>query len=282
MPSTPIIQGLSHTVNVWQWTYILSISVALLSTFAIVVFAFHIQERKVGLKVSNYIYVIASLLAVVSTIFIVVKTNSLDKEKDRVAGIEIAQAKAQGASAAQSAATANKRAADAELKNSQLKIELAEHEKQEKEAEARLASQNQQLTQFTQGIAAQQRGIEQHMETAPTLTEVQVAAIAQQLKPFAGMSVGVHMVTDIPSQRLAEKIEQALEQAGIKINAETDLGADYRGVMIVVHSPSPAPHPAIADAIRRAMLSVGLFPKAVAFKQGGPPKSQVWLCVGPE
>ena len=101
----PTLQTLGQSVNHWQVLYILSITIALLSTFAIVVFAFHIQQHKFGLKVSNYIYVCASLLAVISTIVIVNKTHSLDAEKDRITGMMIAQAQEDTAVANQNALT---------------------------------------------------------------------------------------------------------------------------------------------------------------------------------
>jgi hypothetical protein len=126
---TPL-QTLGQSLSHWQAIYIVSIAAALLSTFAIVVFAFHIQRPKFGLKVSNYIYVVASLLAVVSTIVIVDKTRSLDSEKDRVTSLQIAEANGLADSARVLATqTAND--------NLKLEQELQEHEAHERSYEQR-------------------------------------------------------------------------------------------------------------------------------------------------
>jgi len=115
----PTLQTLGQSVDHWQAIYIVSIVVALLSTFAIVVFAFHVQQHKFGLKVSNYVYVVASILAVIATIVIVNRTHSLDAEKDRLvkvatdaADLKIAQANKDAASALSDAATANQKAGE--------------------------------------------------------------------------------------------------------------------------------------------------------------------------
>lgn len=144
MPTTPIIESLSHALDHWQFLYILAITVALLSTFAIVVFAFHIQEHKTGLKISNYIYVFASVLAVVSTIVIVVKTKSLDAEKDRVAGIEIQNAKTSAATATATAETARGKAEEARRKAEEARknAELAREKAESIQAKAEEARKN--------------------------------------------------------------------------------------------------------------------------------------------
>lgn len=106
MKTTPIIESLSRSLDHWQFLYVLAITVALLSTFAIVVFAFHIEKHRTGLRVSNYIYVFASVIAVVATIVIVSKTRSLDAEKDRSAAIEISHAQANAADSLEKAVAA--------------------------------------------------------------------------------------------------------------------------------------------------------------------------------
>jgi hypothetical protein len=177
------LQTLGQSLGHWQAVYIVSIVVALLSTFAIVVFAFHIQEHKFGLKVSNYLYVVASLLAVVATIIIVNKTRSVDAEKDRevkivtdAANLKIAQAGSDAAKALSDAATANQKAQEAKLKaqetersNTSLKVELNKHEGQEKENEIKLVAQNQQTAQFTQALQFQQQTMAQQIHVSPEL-----------------------------------------------------------------------------------------------------------------
>jgi hypothetical protein len=114
------LQTLGQSLGNWQAVYIVSIVVAVLSTFAIVVFAFHIQENKVSLKVSNYVYVTASLIAVLSTIIILNKTRSIDEAKDRevrlaieATNLKIAQADKDVARAISDATLANQKAVEA-------------------------------------------------------------------------------------------------------------------------------------------------------------------------
>jgi hypothetical protein len=125
MGTSPLIESISRSLDHWQFLYILAITIALLSTFAIVIFAFHIQEHRTGLKVSNYFYVVASLLAVVATIVIVVKSKSLDAEKDRVAKIQIDSADAKAAEAGASAANAQALAVQTANENLKLQTSLA-------------------------------------------------------------------------------------------------------------------------------------------------------------
>jgi hypothetical protein len=214
------LQTLGQSLGHWQAVYIVSIVVALLSTFAIVVFAFHIQEHKFGLKVSNYLYVVASLLAVVATIIIVNKTRSIDAEKDRevkivtdAANLKIAQAGSDAAKALSDAATANQKAQEAKLKaqetersNTSLKVELNKHEGQEKENEIKLAAQNQQTAQFTQALQFQQQTMAQQIHVSPELNNAQIDAIAAELKPFAGQEVIIHRTSDTVVGRLASSI----------------------------------------------------------------------------
>jgi len=84
------LQTLEQSLTHWQAVYIVAVSAAVLSAVAIVIFAFHFR-RESGLKISNYLYVTASLLAVISTLAIVVKTRSVDAEKDRVADVRTKQ-----------------------------------------------------------------------------------------------------------------------------------------------------------------------------------------------
>jgi hypothetical protein len=241
-------------------------------TFAIVVFAFHIQEHKFGLKVSNYLYVVASLLAVVATIIIVNKTRSIDAEKDRevkiatdAANLKIAQAGSDAAKALSDAATANQKAQEAKLKaqetersNTSLKVELNKHEEQEKENEIKLAAQNQQTAQFTQALQFQQQTMAQQIHVSPELNNAQIDAIAAELKPFAGQEVIIHRTDDTVVGRLASSIANAFLRAGIKFpQYSDDISQLYQGVTVVVHAPDQG-HPPMADALVNALMRQGI------------------------
>ena len=292
----PTLQTLGQSLGHWQAIYIVSIVVALASTFAIVLFAFHIQEHKFGLKVSNYIYVIASLLAVLATIVILNKTRSVDAEKDRqvrvatdAADLKIAQAKNDAAKALSDAATANQKAQEAQLKaeetshaDTSLKVELNKHEGQEKEVQNKLAAQEQQTAQFAQGVAQQQQGMAQQIQATPSLGPAQIDQIATLMKPFAGQSILIHVMMDAHSTRLADEFAQAFKMAGIEAaGPNIDVGRNYEGVMVIVKNPTPQPHPPIADALLNAIRSVGIVPKFV-YAPDIPSANDVWLCIGPE
>ena len=72
------VQTLGQSLDHWQALYIIAIAVAFASTAAIVTFAFHIQEHRHGLKISNYIYVIAS--------FSLGHFNHRHREQDKIFG----------------------------------------------------------------------------------------------------------------------------------------------------------------------------------------------------
>lgn len=288
------VQSLSQSVNHWQFIYIASITLALLATFAIVAFAFHWEQHKAALRFSNYIYVLFSLVAVIATIVIVNKTNSLDAEKDRQVKIasdandlEIAKANASAAQANKRAQEAIQKAEDARLQadrtetaNSKLKVEVSKHEAAETKSNAELAAQTEKVNQFAQGVAQQQQGMEQQIQAVPTLGERQIKEIANQLKPFAGSQISVHMMLDAHSERLGEQVEEALKMAGLVLTVSSvDVGPNYQGVIVGVKNPSPAPHPELANGLLNAFHSVGILARGISFPQ--LKEDEVGIYIGP-
>ena len=77
------LQALSQSLEHWQALYIISITLAVISTAGIILFNFHIKGRLHALRWSNYIYIASSSIALVSTIAVITKTRSIDAEKDR-------------------------------------------------------------------------------------------------------------------------------------------------------------------------------------------------------
>jgi hypothetical protein len=249
------VQTLGQSLDHWQALYIIAIAVAFASTAAIVTFAFHIQEHRHGLKISNYIYVIASLLAVISTIVIVNKTKSLDAEKDRqskaisdAAALQTQQAKTGADTANAAAKVADQKAQEArdeadatEKENAQLRIELAK------------------LGVKTEGLETQQTGFAKQMIAAPTITEAQVKIIADRLKPFAGAKIMLCRTTDVPTARMQTKFVKALNAAGISYKEDDgmlDLANHLSGIS--VHFKNPDQRRPFADAIVAAFQSVGI------------------------
>ena len=256
MPTTPIIESLGRSLDHWQFLYILAITVALLSTFAIVIFAFHIEQHKAGLKTSNYIYVVASLLAVVASIVIVVKTKSLDSEKDRVAGVEITRAKAEAFEADAKAETAKGNAEGARQKaeeareNAEIATQKAEaiHAKAEEarqnslraEAEAReavvdkekilhdnLALQKQVEDERTARVQIEAR-------LAPrNLTKVAQNQMIEQLRRLHPEDIDfVSWAGNSEAQNLLGQIAYAFQNVGWKTYFFTPMGGSGQGVAI--------------------------------------------------
>lgn len=274
MSPTPVIESLSRTVDIWQWTYILSITVALLSTFAIVLFAFHIREHKLGLRASNYIYVVASLLAVVSTIFVVVETSSLDKEKDRVARIEIANTKSSAASAENDAEIARGKAEDAR-KNAEVARQKAEavHAKAEEarknslkaEADAekavldkeKILHDNLELQKQVENEKLARLQLEQKI--APrSLTKVAQDRLIATLRPLKLTQVDlVTFVGNAEASNVASQLQYALEQVGTKVHHYSPLGGSLQGV-IIEYDMNDTPATISARSLADALTSSGI------------------------
>ena len=237
---------------------------------------------------TEIVVIIAAFICLCGTIGAITFGNIVSHLKDvdlatykATADTKIAQANKDADKALSDAATANKKAEDTKQANLQLQIELSKHEWKEKQAEAKLAAQNQQTAQFAQGVAQQQQGMAQQMQAAPSLSDAQVDVIAKLLTPFAGRTVSVHTMMDARSQRLAGRFQQAFSKAGIKFDgSSTDMGPNYVGIMILVKNPTPNPHPPIADVLHYAIQSVGIQPHGAA--DASLKEDEVRLCIGPE
>jgi hypothetical protein len=286
------VETIGRSLNHWQALYIFSITLAVLSTFAIVVFAFHIQEHILGLKVSNYVYVVASLLAVGSTIVIVNKTKSLDAAKDgqvqlanAAAKVQIEQAKAYAAQALANAAIANQKAEEARLKaetaskeNSTLRIEVSKERKASLEAEQELRKQNKDTFDYAHSLAQQQTTMAEQAHVSPVLTEFQVESLAQMLAPYKGQDVVLHSTLDTTVLRMKQTIAVALQKAGITFKQNSmDAGSLYQGVSVVVHSPQDVPP--LANSLVLGLRSAGIDVHTVSLDT--VPQGQVAIYLGP-
>jgi len=194
--------------------------VALLSTFAIVVFAFHIQKHKFGLKVSNYVYVAASLLAVLATIVILNKTRSIDAEKDRqlklasdAAQVQIAQANKDAAHALLDAATANEKADEAEAESAKAGKDIASERQRTAESEQHVKELQSQLADRS-------------------LTDDQVKLISGKLEHFTGQQYTVTAYWESKeSVNIANRIHQALQTAHWSYSPEGSKSSMLGGVI---------------------------------------------------
>jgi hypothetical protein len=257
------IQTMGQSLDHWQALYIVSIAIAFASTIAIVTFAFHIQQHLHGLKVSNYIYVVASLLAVVSTIVIVNKTKSLDAEKDRqskavsdAANVEIEKAKAAAKIADQKAEEARNKADLVEQENIKLRGTVSFDATTARTAEAALAKANKETSDFAHSLQQQQATMAEQAKVSPALTQYQILQMTSGLMMYSGQEVVVHLTSDTVVIRLGNGIETAMRNAGIKVTGSIDMGALYQGVSVAVNNAVNVPP--LANALVNLLHQAGI------------------------
>jgi hypothetical protein len=261
-----------------------------------VYFAFH-REHRIALQSSNYLYVAASVIAVLSTIVIVVKTKALDTEKDRVLTVaskandlRVAKANENAAAANATAGLANESAgkaqqslalaelhsAKASSKAERFRLDIAKAN--EKAAEAELA-----LTKFRQ---------------PRSLSQEQQAKLVTALQPFAGQNFALAVFPDPEPLALLTLIDSMLRAAGWKrvpaqiqqengilINTPAGPAASMSDSSVSVYvSPDDAEslqaQAAVCLALRAAGIScethntpqlLGKFPKAITIGVGKKP-----------
>jgi flagellar biosynthesis GTPase FlhF len=281
---TPV-QTLGQSLNHWQALYIVAITLALLSTFAIVFFAFH-KEHRTGLRTSNYIYVVASLLAVISTIVIVNKTKSLDDEKDRVSkangdasDLKVAQANSAAEQAKKDAATANENALRVSQQNIKLSGQISTDAATSRSAEQALAKANKETSDFAHSLEQQQATMAEQAKVSPVLTPFQQQQLANVLRPFSGQEIIIHQTAETVVGRLGSTIAGALNAAGLKFpQYSTDMGALYQGVSVAVHDPHKVPP--LANALVMGLRQAGIDVRPVAAPQQVP-EGKVAIYLGP-
>lgn len=178
MPTT--LQTLSQSLEHWQALYIISITLAVISTFGIILFNFHIKGRGHGLRWSNYIYITASALALVATIAIITKTRSINAQKDRQLKRFEAQADVQIQQFKAIAAQADQKAEKAKLENSALRVVVSNGALATKKAESELAAENEKTSQFTHALQLQQENMAQQMHVSPVLDASQIRFVSQK------------------------------------------------------------------------------------------------------
>lgn len=262
---SPTLQTLSHSLDQWQAVYISSIVIALLATFAIVVFAFHVQERKIALKISNYIYVLFSLLAVVSTIVIVFKTKAADAEKDRIAAkaardadSKIAQdqkdtaaIKRQSAEAIERANVAERQAAEENAKAAKTLVTAEIARKEAEGFQLQIAQANERASQAEQQAAESNRLAQQESFQTVQLearladrvvTPDQKRRITEAFGPMKGQTIDLAIMGDSPEiSRITEAIVEALHSAGVLLNYFHPLtGGGAEGVVVGIRPDAPS------------------------------------------
>lgn len=289
---SPALDTLGRSLNHWQALYILAITLALLSTFAILVFSFHLKKRNTELRVSNYVYVLCSVIAVVATIVIVAKSHALDAEKDREVTLKqkdadlriqqsktiASQAEADAQIAKQRAEEARLKAADANKENSNLRIDVSREQKATLDAEAKLREENRETFNYAHALAQQQATMAEQAHVSPVLTDFQVDNLGRILAPYKGQDVILHSTLDTTVLRLKQTIAMALLKAGLTFKDNSmDAGALYKGVSVIVHSPQDVP--ALANSLVLGLRSSGVDVNTVSMDS--IPQGRVAIYLGP-
>lgn len=272
MDST-ILQRSGQSLDHWQALYIFAITIALISTFSIVYFAFH-REHPLALRTSNYLYVAASLLAVISTIIIVVKTKSLDAEKDRqsktvsdLAALEVAKAKADSAQALlnagiakQDAADASGHLADANKQAAQANQKAAEANATAQEAvldKTKILNDNLRLQQQMDQERSARQSIEKNL--APRdLDGAMQQQIMGQLRSLAVQDIDCVLYSGNPeAQHLANEIAYTFQTAKWNFYFYSPLGGSVQGVAIE-YDAQDKDAPSIARILASALQFSGV------------------------
>jgi len=220
----------------------------------------------------------AAVLCLTGTIGAIHYSNKVSQIKDAdlatyktAATIQIVQAKLDAATAYQlageamsDAGKANKKAEEDSLANTKLKIELGTHEKKSQQTESDLASQNARTAQFVQSVAEHQQSVVSLAQGIPSLTQFQIDAIAEQMKPFAGQKVVIHADLEAHCVRLGRQIETALKKAGMTVDFETPLSMSYLGIELAQkYASPPAPRLPAIGPLYNALLNSGIEAKGV-------------------
>ncbi len=180
------------------------------------------------------------------------------------------------------AATAYGIAAQALHSTALLQTDLASHESQERVTNARLTAKE--TFDYNNVLAQQKAASQQNMVMAqqaklsPVLDDLQITALGNSLKLFAGQDVIFHSTGDTTVLRSKVSIERALQAAGLTAKENSiDLGQIYQGISVVVHSPQDVPP--LANALVIGLRAAGITVNTVS--SDTVPSGRVALYFGP-
>jgi hypothetical protein len=211
------------------------------------------------LAMSNVVYIIAAVVAVLATFGVVYFGNRYTRLKERELDAYKSEADARIAEANKNSADANAAAAaaraDAEaarteqdkLKNESLKLEVRLREMEE--AQSKLGQTN---------AEAQEKIAKLEEEKQPrTISNQQSTQIINLLKPFAGETVEVRLYSQVTEAVLfSNQVCDILEKAGIKTSRMNMMGAAGTGFGVAIHDANSVPP--IANAIFSSFRAAGL------------------------
>ena len=219
--------------------------------------AFASGKRKQDSFLSEAMVILAATVSLMGTIGAIHFGNVVSKLKDdelaeykKGADLNIAQL-------TKDTGTANLAAEQLKKENTQLRIDLSKEQGQARKAEGELAKQNKETYDYAHALAQQQAAMSEQARVAPILTDFQIQTLANSLVSFAGTDVILHSTPDTTVLRLKVNIATALNKAGLTFKTnETNFGALFQGVSVVVHSPQDVPP--LANTLVQGLRNAGI------------------------
>ncbi len=275
---------LNTDISLLAWSNGLYIAGCVLTLCAGAYILYQKREVKAGHRAETSIVseagvLIFAVLTLFGTIGGVRFSNLVSHLKDVELAAYEAQANTSIAKNVQATSEANADAKDAEARNSELRREVARQEAANLREHRTLQAETQKVGEFTQTLAQKEQVLATRMQAPASMSDAEADTIGTELAQYSGAAVAIHTMIDPPSQRLAAEINRAFEKAKFKIGRySTDVGPDYNGVVLGVHSADG--HPKVADAILKAFRGAGLNVQPVA-DASAVPSGVVAVFIGP-
>jgi hypothetical protein len=211
------------------------------------------------LAISNVVYIIAAVVAVLATFGVVyfgnrytrLKETELDAYKSeadaRIAEANKNSADANAVAAAARADAETARAEQEKLKNESLRLELRLREMEQGQSK---------LVQTNVEAQAKIARLEE-AEKPRVISDTQSTQVVNLLKPFAGESVEVRLYAqETEAAVFSNQVGDALAKAGLKVTRLNMIGGTATGFGVAVHDVQSAPK--LATAIILSFRSAGL------------------------
>ncbi len=268
------LQALGQSLEHWQALYIISLVIGVLATIFIILFSFHVERQRNALRWSNYIYLLAAWLAVVSSIVIIKKTRAIDADKDREVNSRIATATAEAAKSNARAQTASEQIVtcmteQSKLSNDRLKLQVRLREIEVSEARLSAAAKQSEAEMVVLQESTKPR----------RLSPQQQNQIANLLRKYSGQKIEIRMHSqDVEAIDFANSIAEILQKAGLVVHVNNVIGAAGRGLWVICHDPEPVT--GLPTSVFNAFSGNGV-PIGWALRQDlAPNKDQWFILVG--
>jgi hypothetical protein len=273
------LEQLMSVYNWWMGVSTIAVAIGILGEYvAHFIFEKDARKNKTALAVSSLLGLFV-LGGVVGEFICGHKLSQVSDQLQRIADKEVAGAN-QIAASAQSAAEAarkessqnNERAAKALEDADKARKEALKFQLQIAQADERAANAEKETAKLTQRFAAR------------NLSEVQIKAIADKIRPFAGQEFDVTPYWDLKeSMAIANRITSGLQYAGWSYVAPKQYGfmlGGIAGVQVWVHPTADDKVKNAANALIAALNEQGIESELRQQNPANPPDPKLHLNVG--